>query len=109
MKRTLLIVVVLLTPYCIFPQSPTTKLQAKETNRRHLEVRVKPFVDLYFFVYKLSAGSEKAPDINGFAQAVEAARQTPLTATLFDLALFRSETAADAVKAFSQFPETYKT
>ncbi len=108
MKRTLFIVTLLFNSYA-FSQPLVIKSQSKETNQRRLEVRVKPFIDLYFFVYKLSSGSEKMPDIVGFQQAVEAARQTPLTSTLIDLILYRCENAADAVEAFSQFPETYKT
>jgi hypothetical protein len=46
---------------------------------------VKPFIDLHFYIYKLSSGDNKPPDIEGFAQAVEAARQTPLYPTLIDL------------------------
>lgn len=109
MKRTLFIVILLFFHSNAFSQSLVIKSQSKETNQSRLEVRVKPFIDLYFFVYKLSSGSEKAPDIVGFPQAVEAARQTPLTSTLIDLILFRCENAAEAVEAFSQFPETHKT
>ena len=109
MKRTLFIAILLLLPTSAFPQSPATKSQSKERNQRRLEVRVKPFIDLYFFVYKLSSSSDKPPEIDGFAEAVDAARQTPLTSTLIDLIPFQCETAADAERAFSQFPETYKT
>ena len=109
MKRALFIVILLLFPSGTFAQSPATKLQSKTANKRHLELRVKPFIDLYFFVYKLSSGSEKAPDIDGFAQAVEAARQIPFSLTLIDLIPFQCENAAELEKAFSRFPETDKT
>jgi hypothetical protein len=74
-----------------------------------LEFRVNPFIDLYFFVYKHSSAPEQSPAIEGFAQAVAAARQTPITSTLQDLVLFQAENAAAVEKLFAQFPETYKT
>jgi hypothetical protein len=109
MKQTLSAAILLLFSLPAFAQSPAASSQSKKTNQRHLEVRVKPFIDLYFFVYKLSSSSDKPPEINGFAEAVDAARQTPFTSTLIDLIPFQCETAADAVRAFSQFPETNKT
>jgi hypothetical protein len=109
MKQTLSVGMLLLFSLAAFPQSPAAKSQSKKTNQRRLEVRVKPFIDLYFFVYKLSSSSDKPPETEGFAEAVDAARQIPFAATLIDLTPFQCETAADAVRAFSQFPETYKT
>lgn len=109
MKRNLFLVILMLFPSGTFAQSPATKLQSKTANQRRLEVRVQPFLDLYFFVYKLSSGAEKPPDINGFAQAVEAARQIPFSLTLIDLIPFQCKNAAELEKAFSRFPETDKT
>jgi hypothetical protein len=109
MRHKLLVSLLLLVPTTAFSQAVATKSQSKETNQRRLDVRVNPFVDLYFFIYKLSSSSEKPPEIEGFAEAVEAARQIPFNATLVDLIPFQCETAADAVRAFAQFPETYKT
>jgi len=79
------------------------------SDQKRFEIRVKPFIDLHFYIYKLLSGDEKPPAIDGFAQAIEAARQVPMYQTLIDLALFNCENAADAERAFSQFPETYKT
>src|SRR5260370_12477902 len=109
MKRTFLVVSLLLFSSSAFSQSPAPKSQSSERNQRRLEVRIKPFIDLYFFVYKLSSSSDKPPEVDGFADAVEAARQIPFNATPIDLIPFQCETAADAVRAFAQFPETYKT
>src|SRR5258708_11868041 len=109
MKQTLSVGILLLCSLSAFSQSPAAKSQSKKTNQRHLEVRVKPFIDLYFFVYKLSSSSDKPPEIEGFAEAVEAAGKVPFTSTLIDLTLFQCDTASDADRAFSQFPETYKT
>jgi len=109
MKRALLAFFLLFSPSSVFTQSPAKRVPAKITNQSRFEMRVKPFVDLHFYVYKLASGDNKLPDIDGFAQAVEAARQTPLYPTLIDLLLFNCENAADAERAFSKFPETYKT
>jgi hypothetical protein len=109
MRRSLFIAILLLLPTSAFPQATATKSRSKGINQKRLEVRVKPFIDLYFFVYKLSSSSDKPPEIDGFAEAVAAARQIPLNATLVDLIPFQCERAADAVRAFAQFPETYKT
>jgi hypothetical protein len=97
------------TPHLCVLTSSTGEVAVKGANQKRLEVRVKPFVDLYFFVYKLSSTSDIPPEIKGFPEAVDAARQIPFTATLVDLIPFQCETAVDAVRAFSQFPETYKT
>lgn len=111
MKRTLLILAVSLLPFCALSKAPATRIQSGATFQRRLEVRVKPFIDLYFFVYRVSSGSARPPEIDGFAQAVEAAREAPFGAmfTQGDLNPFRCESAADAVQAFSKYPETYKT
>src|SRR5256886_15233086 len=109
MKRVLLTVSLLLLPSFGLTQSPATKLPAMVPNQPRFEIRVKSFIDLYFYVYKLSSGDNKLPNIDGFAQSVEAARQTPLYPTLINLLLFNCENAADAERTFSKFPETYKT
>ena len=108
MKRALLAVSLLLSPSSAFAQSPATKLPSKIANQPRFEIRVRPFVDLHFYVYKLASGDNKLPDIDGFAQAVEAARQVPMYQTLIDLVLFNCENAAEAERAFAQFPETFK-
>ena len=111
MRRVLVFVVLVLFLAGTFLRARVTESEAQttHTNRRRLEFRVSPFVDLYFFVYKLSSAPEHSPGIDGFAQSVEAARQTPITTTLQDLVLFQAENAAVAEKLFAQFPETYKT
>src|SRR6266849_6816381 len=109
MKRALLAFFLLVSPSSVFTQSPAKRVPAKITNQSRFEVRVKPFVDLHFYIYKLTSGDNKLPDIEGFAQAVEAARQVPMYQTLIDLLLFNCENAADAERAFSQFPETFTT
>ena len=84
---------------------------------RHVDAHVKPFADLFFFVVSLPPGSEKMPKIDGFAQAVEAARPIqdtfrlgigPLLQTLgaVSAAALPCERAAEAVPAFAQLPET---
>lgn len=108
MKRTLLIVSLLLFTSNDFAQPPTTKFQPNQANQKRFEIRTKPFLDLHFYVYKLASSDEKPPAIDGFAQVIEAARQVPMYQTLIDLALFSCENGADAERAFSQFPETYK-
>ncbi|HVS83609.1 MAG TPA: hypothetical protein VHE60_17900 [Pyrinomonadaceae bacterium] len=108
MKRGLLAVCLLLFPSSAFAQSPSTKLPSQKANQPRFEIRVKPFIDLHFYVYKLASGDNKLPDIDGFAQAVEAARQVPMYQTLIDLLLFNCENAADAERVFAQFPETFK-
>jgi hypothetical protein len=109
MKRTFLAVCLLLFPSSAFAQSSSTRLPSRIAKQPRFEIRVKPFVDLHFYIYKLASGDNKLPDIDGFAQAIEAARQTPMYLTLIDLLLFNCENAAEAEQAFSQFPEAYKT
>jgi hypothetical protein len=109
MKRAPLAVSLLLFSSSALAQSPSTKLPSQIANQPRFEIHAKPFVDLHFYVYKLASGDNKLPDIEGLAQAVEAARQVPMYQTLIDLALFNCENAADAERAFSKFPETYKT
>lgn len=106
--RAFLITVLLLLAVS-FPSASLTKPQSRAVSSRRLELRVSPFADLYFFVYKLSSTSEKSPGNEGFAQAVDAARQLPLVLTLIDKVPFELETAAAAEKLFAAFPETHKT
>ena len=108
MRYKLFVVILLLVLTSAFSQAAATKSKSKKTNQRRLEVRVKPFIDLYFFVYKFASSSEQPPVIEGFAQAVDAARHVPIFLPLTDLALFRCDNAKDAERAFAQFPETQK-
>ncbi len=108
MRRVLLAVSLLVFPSSASAQSPATKPPSKIANQPRFEIRVKPFIDLHFYVYKLASGDNRLPDIDGFAQAVEAARQVPMYQTLIDLLLFNCENAADAERVFAQFPETFK-
>jgi hypothetical protein len=109
MKRAFFIVVLLLFVASAFRTIPTASSQSHAANRRRLELRVSPFADLYFFVYRLSSNPEKAPGIEGFAQSVEAARQLPMILTLLDVIPFELENSAATEKVFAQFPESHKT
>jgi len=109
MKRLLLLASFSLLASTIFAQNPGPKTSAKISTQKRFEVRTKPFLDLYFYVYKLAASNEKLPPTNPFGTAVDAARQVPMYQGLIDLKLFSCENAADAERAFSQFPETIKT
>jgi hypothetical protein len=82
---------------------------AGPAKKRRLEFRVHPFADLYFFVYRFASSSEKVPELEALAQSVDAARQLPLALTLIDQLPFEFENSVAAEKAFSQFPENYKT
>ena len=106
MKRTLVIVIPVLLVLTAFGSSSVTSSQAV-TQKRRLEFRIKPFVDLYFYVYRFTPESEKLPDIEGLASAVEVARQTPMAFTLIDTIPFELENAAAAESAFNQFPESH--
>lgn len=108
MKRGLLAVCLLLFPSFAFAQSPANRQPTTIVKQPRFELHVKPFVDLHFYVYKLASGQNKLPDIEGFAQAVEAARQVRMYDTLIDLLIFNCENAADAERVFAQFPETTK-
>src|ERR1051325_6236054 len=109
MKFLLVIALLLLLPLIAFAQSQSRKSDSKSSNQKRFEIHTKPFVDLHFYVYKLAASGEKPPVIDGFQQAIEAARQVPMSRTFIDLALFDCDNAADAERAFSLFPETFKT
>jgi hypothetical protein len=109
MKRFLLIASLLLLPLSGFAQGPAPKPQPNSSNQKRFEIRTKSFVDLHFYIYKLASSDEKPPAIDGFQQAIDAARQVPMYRTLIDLALFNCNNAADAERAFSLFPETFKT
>jgi hypothetical protein len=78
------------------------------TARKRLDVRVSPFVDLYLYVFKLAAGEGKAPDVEGFGAAVEAARAFPAFDSLARLGFEVSEFehAADLQQPFSKLPES---
>jgi hypothetical protein len=71
-------------------------------------LKVRPFTDLYFYVYTLASSTEKEKNTDAFDRAIEAARQLPFSLTPVELIAFRHENAADAAKAFAQVPETYK-
>jgi len=109
MKRFLLIASVLLLPLSGFAQGPAPKSQSNLSNQKRFEIRTKPFIDLHFYIYRLASSDEKPPAIDGFQQAIDAARQVPMYRTLIDLALFNCDNAAEAERAFSLFPETFKT
>jgi hypothetical protein len=109
MKRFLLIASVLLLPMSGFAQGPAPKSSSKLSAPKRFEIRTKPFIDLYFYVYKLASSDQKSPPIEGLEQAIEAARQVPMYQPLIDLWLFSCENAADAERVFSQLPETFKT
>ncbi|MDX6288797.1 MAG: hypothetical protein QOH42_596 [Blastocatellia bacterium] len=110
MKRIIFLVALSLFPGHSFSQPAAGWLRSSTSNHKHFEIRVKPFIDLYFFVYKVSSGSVTPPAIEGLDQAVAAARQVPIFLPLINkLALFRCNNAADAERAFGQFPENFKT
>jgi hypothetical protein len=107
MKHACCVVALLLVLSNTFSYSQITKSPARDWKR--LEFRVEPFTDLYFYVYKFASSSEKEVNVDGLAPAVEAARKSPfLPTTTIELVPFQSKTAADAAKAFGQYPETYK-
>jgi hypothetical protein len=109
MKRLLLIACLLLLSASAFAQGPAPKSPASLSTQKRFEVRTKPFLDLYFYVYKLASSDEKLPPIDGLPQAIEAARQVPMYQPLIDLYLFRCENAVDAAQVFAELPETFKT
>jgi len=108
MKQSHSVALLLFFSFVVFSHSTPAKAHSGTTSQRHVEVRVKPFIDLYFFVYRLASSSDKPPPIDGFAQAIEAARQVPLFTPLKDLVLFNCDSAKAAERAFAQFPETDK-
>ncbi|MGI8653744.1 MAG: hypothetical protein ACR2LC_00840 [Pyrinomonadaceae bacterium] len=107
---TKLIIVILMTLFCA-PQSFSSQLPAakvQQTNQGEIDVRVAPFVDLYYFISALASGSEKPPEIDGFAQAVEAARPLRFAPRLINIVVIRCDNASDAARVFAQLPETVK-
>ena len=106
-SRVLAIIVLLCPPASAFPQGQL-KTQAEKNSQGHLEVRVNAFVDLYFFVFKLASDSGKMPDIDGFADGVDAARGLLSVQTLarLDVDVSQFESAADILPAFSRVSET---
>lgn len=109
MKRTLFALIAIALVVATLPISPGAQSQPAPVQKRRLEFRIHPFADLFFFVYRFSSGSDKAPEIEGLAQSVDAAKRLPLVLTLVDQLPFEFENSAAAVKAFAQFPENYKT
>ena len=114
MKRLIFSLVILALISALLPFRSGRAGESKEgasrtTQKRRLDYRVHPFADLFFYVYRFSSGSDKAPEVEGLAQSVEAARQLPLVLTLVDQLPFELENSAAAEKAFSQLPENYKT
>ena len=112
MKRPLLALITIALLVATLPVAPVTQSQSQSrpaAQTRRLEFRVHPFADLFFYVYRFSSGSDKAPEIEGLAKSVEAAKQVPLVATLVNQLPFELENSAAAAKAFSEFPENYKT
>jgi hypothetical protein len=112
MKRALAIAVSVLLLLAAFGNAAVTRTHSAggaQARKKRLEYKVAPFADLYFYVYRFSSSTEKPPDIEGLAPAVETARQIPLVLTLYDRVTFELENAAAAETEFKQFPETYKT
>lgn len=106
MKRAYLVVVLLLFLAVNFPHF--TNSASPSSDKRRLELKVKPFPDLYFYVYKLALATDKQTNVEGLGPAIEAARRLPFSLTPVELIAFRTENAADAAKAFAQVAETYK-
>ena len=111
MKRALAIVVSALFLLAAFGNAAVTSSQPEsvQARKKRLEFRVRPFADLYFYVYRYSSSTEKPPEIEGLTQAIESARQIPLVLTLANQVTFELENATAADTAFKQFPETFKT
>ena len=108
MIKVFLVTLLLFVLGVSFPSAQTPKPSAR--NWKRVEFRVRPFTDLYFYLYKLSSSSEKEEvNIEGFSQAVAAAGQVPVTLIPTELIPFRFDNAADASKVLAQSPETYKT
>ena len=108
MKRVFLALIVLLFLLETFPHAQVRESKSTDKRGKRVEWRVRPFTDLYFFVYKRSNPAAEKVDIEGFSQAVAAAREVSLYSTSIELVAFQSENSTQAEKAFSQFPETYK-
>ena len=108
MSRVFLSIVILLSLLEAFPQSQVRESKSLDKRAKRIEWRVRPFTDLYFFVYKRSNPAAEPVDIEGFPRAVAAAREVSLYSTSIELVAFQSENATQAEKAFAQFPETYK-
>lgn len=112
MKRALVVVVASLLLLTVFGNTAVTSSQSVnsvQTRKKRLEFRIRPFADLYFYVYRFSSSTDKPPDIEGLAPVVESARGIPLILTLADQITFELDNAAAADAAFKQFPETFKT
>lgn len=108
MKQNHSVALLLFLSLIVFSHATAAQAHSRATARRHLEIRVNPFIDLYFFVYRLASSSDKPPPIDGFTEAIEAARQVPLFTPLRDLVLFNCDSAKAAEPFFAQFPETDK-
>lgn len=106
MKQNHWVALFLFLSLIVFSHATAAKAHSRATARRPLEIRVNPFIDLYFFVYRLASSSDKPPPIDGFAQAIEAARQVPLFTPLRGLVLFNCDSAKAAEPFFAKFPET---
>ena len=105
MKRTLFALVTITLLVSTLPVATVTRSQPQPVQKRRLDLRIHPFADLFFFVYRYSSGSDKVPELEGLAQTVDAAKQVPLVATFVNQLPFELENSAAAAKAFSQFPE----
>jgi hypothetical protein len=90
-------------------QNATPKSPAKLPSQKRFEIRINPFLDLYFYVHKLRSSDQKRPEIDGLAEAIEASRQTPLYQPLIGLRIFDCANAAEAERAFAQLPKTFTT
>src|SRR6187551_696845 len=107
MKRFSQFACLLLFASSSLAQSTAPRSPSNLSNQKRFEIRVSPFLDLYFYVHKLRSSDQKRPPIDGLEQAIEAARQTPLYQPLIGLKIFSCENAAEAERAFSQLPETF--
>ncbi|HEY7546597.1 MAG TPA: hypothetical protein VID27_17030 [Blastocatellia bacterium] len=109
MKKFFVIAFLFIMP-AVFAQAKSHVAPQTETKR--IDVRVEPFPDLFFSVLKLSFGSGTMPELEGLAEAVEAAR--PLRDVVSGLRTFHfiavpaihSTSAAELEKDFAQLPET---
>ena len=109
MKRFSQFACLLLFASSSLAQSTAPRSPSNLSSQKRFEIRVSPFLDLYFYVHKLRSSDQKRPPIDGLEQAIEAARQTPLYQPLIGLKIFSCENAAEAERAFSQLPETFTT
>ncbi len=108
MKYLKLFVVLLLASNSL-ASPPVPKYPSRPLTQKRFEIRINRFLDLYFYVYKLASSDQTLPPIEGLTQAIDAARQVPMSQPLIDFRIFSFKNSADAERTFSQFPETFTT